>query len=504
MIFESLTVFFLLSKKQPHYLAGVPFYTFCAMSTLMLALFSADPQAAETPALVIGVSESTGNILKDTDLTRGEELSLQAAIERALNKSPSIVLLKNNLRTSEINYQNAWDTMFLPAINLKFAQDSKKTVTHLGGRAADLKNNDLDERGYPTSSAYLELGKYRLFNFFKDWTSYQQARLDWENTQKAYSESIRSIRVDVTTKFFSYKTRMEKLESAKRSVDISEAILMNVKSQVRKGDAKEQDINSAQVDVLNARNEFNKLQTTSKTAFWDLNLALGDPVDTPYRIKEEIRFVPLKLSLEQAIKIYEENAPSKRNSAVALRKAELALELAEKDRIPLPSIDFSGIKIGVANTFHGATPTYANDGGSSKNMDISASVSFTIPILGPGGFLKIRTVEASRIARDNAEIGYREQIRKDHIAIFNAINGIKENELAIDNAKQAFINSQKILDDLFSKIGSQTTNRLEIRDAIKTARESDLSLADSIQGHLASKLGLAQTLGLDHLPGDIY
>lgn len=491
MNFESIALFFTFMKKSSRFLTGS-----------ILCILSVNSMAAEAPSVIGGLSETTGNILKDTDLNRGEDLTLQAAIERALSKSPAIVVLKNNLRTAEIGYQNAWDTMFLPSVNFTLSQTSSKTVTHLGGRAKEIKNNNLDERGYPTSSAYLELGKYTLFNFFKDWTAYQQAKLTWENTQKAYSESIRGNRVEVTTKFFAYKTQMEKLESAKRSVDISEAILMNVKSQVRKGDAKEQDINSAHVDLLNAKNEFNKLQKTSKTAFWDLNLALGDPIDTPYKIKEEIKFVPLKLGLEQAIKIYEENAPSKRNAAVALRTAELTLQLAEKERVPLPKVEFSGIKIGTENKYHGAVASYTN--GSSKNMDISATVSFTIPILGPGGFLKSRNIESSRIARDNAEIGYREQLRKDHIGIFNSINGIKESELAIDNAKQSFINSQKILDDVFSKLGSKSTNRLEIRDAIKTARESDLTLADSIQGHLAAKLGLAQTLGLDHLPGDIY
>lgn len=495
MIFDPTTLFFAFLKRHHPFSAGVIFY-FMGFSFLSV-------QAADAPPVIMGISESTGNILKDTDLSRGEILSLQAAIERALSRSPTMVLLKNGLRSTEIGYQNAWDVMFLPKIDLEFHQDSSKTVTHLGGRPEGERNNDLDERGYPTSSAYLSLGKYTLFNFFRDWTSYQQAKLDWENAQKQYSESIRTLRVDVTGKFFTYKTRMDQLDAAKRSVDIAEAILALVKSQVRKGEAKDTDVTSASVDLLNAKNAYNKLQVTSKTAFWDLNLVLGDPVDTPYRIKEEIKFVPLKLTLEQSIKIYEENAPSKRNSAITLRKAELSLETAEKSRWPMPKVEFSGIKVGVENTYHGATPTYTNEG-TSKNMDISASVSITIPLLGTGGFLGGRTIETSRISRDNAEIGYREQLRRDHITIFNAINGIKENELSIEISRQSFNGSQKILDELLSKIGSQTTNRLEIRDAIKSARDSEQSLSESIQGHLAAKLTLAQTIGLDHLPGDIY
>ena len=62
----------------------------------------------------------------------------------------------------------------------------------------------------------------------------------------------------------------------------------------------------------------------------------------------------------------------------------------------------------------------------------------------------------------------------------------------------------KVLEKLFGDIAKGAVNRLELRDALGQARQSELQLKDAFLAHLKAKLELSKVLGLNKLPGDIY
>ncbi|MGK5084095.1 TolC family protein [Bdellovibrionota bacterium FG-1] len=431
-----------------------------------------------------------------------EPLTLEKAIKRAVANNRPMQAQRLSLRSSEIGYDNAWDQMFMPGIALRLNSTSTYTVGHLPGDLHTAQGNATDLHGYPASSAGLTLGSYTLFNFWRDWNAYEQARLDWTRTKEMFSESVRQLRFQVTTQFFTLKIEQEKVDAGKRSVDIAEAIVELVKSRVKKGSATESDVSSATVDLLNSQNDLGSRMTAAKMALWTLNQTLGDPIDTLYAVQGAIQFVPLKLTPDQALKIYMDQSPSMKNAKKDLKKADLSVEVAEKSQLPLPTISFSGITVGYTNGYYGSGHEYTS--GSGVNLDVSAGISLSIPILGPGGFLGSRNVESARISRTQTELNYQETGNRDAVNIYNAIYRIQRTEEAIANNKQTFERSTALLDSLVGKLSSETTSRLEIRDAINQARSSEIQLLDTNLGHLNDKLGLAALIGLDHLPGDPY
>ena len=432
-------------------------------------------------------------------------LNLERAIARAYARSRLIQQHIIAYRQAELSYDTAFATMFLPSVSLGLSssQAGFGIVKLPGSTDPALGTN----RGYPTTSAVsLSLGEYRIFNFWKDWLTYESALLSWERQKQVYRENLRAVRFDVINRYFTYLTVQEKLEGAKRSIDIAEAIIESVKSNIRLKKAQSTDLASSIVDLLSAKNDFNRQATQSKASLWSLNEILGDAIDTEYRLEDTIKYTPLAISIEQGLKLSNEYSPSLRGARLALRGSELSLQRAELERLPLPSVSLSGITLQATNAYRSSSPTAltTSPAVSSGYLEVNMSLSFSIPLYGPSGFLNGRTIEQARLSRDSAEISYRDAAFNIERDISNRITQIKQDEKTIENSRNAFTSSSEVLDGLLARMSKGEMSRLELRDAIRQARESQFALNDAILSHLNNKLELAKSIGIDHLPGDVY
>jgi outer membrane protein TolC len=430
----------------------------------------------------------------------GDALTLDAAIRRALAANRTVQLQKLSLRSSELTYQNAWDAMFMPSASLNANSGASASFAQL-----DTHGNTVSaDHGYPASTLDLNLGTFTLFNGWKDWIQYQQASLDWTRASEVYAESVRQVRFSVITAYFRLRAEQEKLDAGARAVQIADAILELVKSRVRRRQATEVDVSSSSVDLLNAKNDYAFSEASERSALWNLNQLLGDPVGTAYQIKDTIRFAPVTLTAAQALKIYWERAPTVRNGKHDVKRAEMDVELAEKNQLPLPKVVFNGVTLSYGNTYYGGVYAPFSDAPGSPNVGVSVSVGVSLPIYGQGGFLGSRTVAQSEIARERADLLYQDAANRDVASVYGAFAAIKRDEETIANDRQVFENSATLLDDRFGKLASGAISRLELRDALTQARNSEVNLLESNVTHLIDKLTLAQLIGVDRLPGDIY
>ncbi|MEK6705994.1 MAG: TolC family protein [Bdellovibrionota bacterium] len=445
--------------------------------------------------------KTTRKISSNSNITL---LTLNAAIKKALDNNYTIQSQRLTLRLAELTHDRSWNTMFMPSVSLNLNAPSNYTVANIPSKISrdtgDINNN----HGYPASTLTLSLASYTLFNFWRDWLTYEQAQLDWLRAKEAFHESTRTVRFDVIKQFFAHKTALDRLETAKRSVDIAEAIVELIKSRVKLKKATEQDLSSSTVDLLNARNELAKKEISAKGSLWTLNYLLGDPVGQEYMIEEKIVFTPLKLTSQEAVKIYSESSPSIKTAKTDLKKKELAVELAEKNRLPLPKVSFSGINISYSNGYYGTRSDINSGSSGNVNLDVSTAITLTLPIIGPGGLFDKNTIEQAVVERDQSEVSYRDTLSRDHAVVNQLVFTIKEGESTISNTKKAMESSVSLLDELFSQLSSNSVPRLELKDAIKQARESEIDLAEAILNHLTNKLTLAQTIGMDQIPGDPY
>ncbi len=434
---------------------------------------------------------------------RTDQLSYAEAVKRALDKNFAMQNLRINFDNAKMNFDNAWDAMFLPSVNLNLSSASNYTLTHLTQTPADQAGPPGHAKGYPRSVIELNLGSYTLFNSWKDRITYDMASLAFEREKQRYREQERAVRFAVAGAYFRLFIDQEKLDAANRSVVISEAIYNVVKSGRRIGKSSDSDVSSANVDLLNAKTQNSETARNIKSSLWALNQLLGDPNDTQYRLTTELPYVKLRLTLAEAIKIYESESPSIRDARLSVNNASMALDLAEKNRLPLPKIALSGLVLSYGNAYYGSSQALSTGTSPDGNINISASISLSIPIIGPGGIINGRTMAQARNARDLAELSYTQRKSDDLILIRNLIEATVVQEATIENQKTVAETTAELLEKLVGEMPNRRIPRLELRDALTQARQAELSFKDAALNHFTAKLGLATLIGADHLPGDM-
>lgn len=436
-------------------------------------------------------------------------LSLDDAIQAAYDRNRTIQQAKLVFEDAQLTYDNAWDAMFMPSISLTLSSTAYSTIGRFArSEAANLEGNTrtaTNAHGFPDSSAALSLGEYTLFNFWRDQLTYENARLSYERAKETLEEAKRTVKFEVIGAYFNLKTAVEQLDVARRSVKISRAILKLIQSRKRIGKASSTDVSSAKVDLLIEKNNFNDTASTVRTAKWALNQLLADPVGSNYRLKSLLKYNLLRMSKRQAFETFLANSATIKDARMLVLQGQNNLKLAQKNRLPLPTVSLSGVTFTYGDTYYGGSFSRTTTSRTFEgNFNISASVSLTLPILGEGGLFSHRTVASARIFRDSAEVSYRQSTQTGYTTILTTIDSILREQTNIKNQKEAFDENSSVLDSLFSGLASGEISRLELRDAITRARLSEFELKASILNHLNQKLALADLIGVNELPGDSF
>jgi len=427
-----------------------------------------------------------------------EILTLKMAVDRSMANNQDLKENKLALRTSELTYDDAWDQMYMPKISLILNSNAAQTLGSLPGATGGTADYN---HGYPSSSAEVALGQYTLYNFGRDKLVFDQAKLQWKRDQETYEEQKRTIRFSVVNAFWTLKSHIDKLNAFERSVEIADAIVKLQESRVFLQKANWTDVSSSTVDLVATKNLRDQANTDVQSALYALNVLLGDPVGHRYQIDEEIVFLPIKVTEEILYQTYLAESPDTKTSLMNFLKSQLALELTEKNLLPLPTIKFSGVTVGYGNNYYGGAMGTYTQGPGVNNFDISAGINLTVPLTGPGGLFGSRTVELSQIQRETSEVHIGNVANKGRQSIFQIVQNIRQFERTVENNKQGYKNSMNVLESVFERfMNHQQVGRLEIRDAINTARDSETALDDAILTHLNYKTQLAAFIGVDYLP----
>ena len=438
-----------------------------------------------------------------------EELTLEAAIAKGLRSNPAIVGRRLDQEINEMSYQTAWEKMFLPSLSFNAVTTSYYSVGQLGHSPATMPNKEAGrgnmQHGAPTGTqTYLGLGQYTLFNFGKDRDTYEIAKMNMERSRQTMKEAERQIRFDVISKVYTLKTKQDLLDISKRTVDSAKAVVELVRSRIAVGKAKENDLSSADVDLLTAQNQLLGDETTYNQSLWDVNTILGDELNHKYLIKAKIDFKKMKMTMEEALKAFQDNAPAIRDAKLSLESARIAYRRAQKDSLPLPTVTFTGINLGYAMGTTKSTPIRDTTGGStSGNFDIVTGLNFTIPLWGDGGFLGGRTRRAAEIAEEKAEIALRVASNASEYGIRSIYTQFSQQETSIENAQKIYRDTGKIFEAALHGLqGSANFNRLELKDAITQLRSAEQNYTNLVLSHYALKLSLASAIGVDEFPED--
>jgi outer membrane protein TolC len=426
-----------------------------------------------------------------------QELKLSDAIERGIKMNPDLLQQKINLRSSELYYEDARDIMYSPSVSLGINSYYATKVGKVHG-PKNYTSNDL--KNYTEQSLQLTLGQYTIYNFGKDKLLYDQAKLDWTRAKDVFEESKRAVKFQIIIAFWTLQSAKDKLHSYERSVNIAQSILDLQKSRLPLGKTTETDISSSLVDLMNVKNLRDTAESSFIAATLNLNILLGDPSGTNYIINEEISFLPIKVTEKVLYETYLAQSPDIKNARKDFIKAQMNLELSEKNRLPLPAIKFNGINLTYTPKYYSSSATL-NPAGSNTNLNVSTYIGFTLPLSGPGGLFGNRVIEGAEIQVSLANLALTNTANRDLQTILQTVRNIRQYETTIDNNRQLYASSISVLESVFKKfVNDKSVSRLEIRDALAQARDSEIGLSEAILSHLTNKTQLASFIGVDYLP----
>jgi len=435
--------------------------------------------------------------------TRGlaslELLTVEKAVAKALQRSPTLLDRKLDQESREITYENAWKRFYLPNVSLGAAASSALSVGQMPGSATSVTGRTALDRGTPASAIAVSVGEYTLYNFGRDKDIYELAKKNYERSGQTMKETERAVRFDTIRKFFSVRTTQDLLDVAQRSVESAEAIYELVKSRVPLGKATSTDLSSAEVDLINSKNALIQAEISARQTLWDLNRAMGEPIDRTYKIHADLKAKKLRMTLEEAVAMYKENSPAIKDAKLALESAKLNLRYVEKSLLPLPTLKFSGLTFGY--TFGPTQTTLNRTTSNNGNFNITAAMSISIPLIGDGGFFAQRQIRDAEISVERAELSFRNAANQTEIDVRALWGRIQDQLKTINLNERKFQEAANVFDSVLQQVQRSTVvNRLEIKDGIEQVRLAEQDLSSAILTYYDLQYILASTLGVDELP----
>ena len=433
---------------------------------------------------------STGNARK---------ISLKDAIDLAFIQNLDFAQTAKNFEVTKIGYDTAWRSFFLPSVSLSSTASSSYTLGAIPDTPANVDWKDHRNHGYPTSSIALNIASYTLFNFWRDRIAFNSAKLSFERAEQSYQEAKRNLKFQVINAYFQSKLNQETLEAAERSSLIAKTVLRLVKSRVSINLASQNEIDSATVDMNDAKIQVDQASTQYTSGLYSLNLLLNLPSTTLLDLTTPLEHKPSTLTETQILTQYRQTSPAIRSAKLGLQLAQNSLEIAEKNRLPLPTISFSGLSISYGNTYGGGTNAYSSTGSSAPGgqIELMAAINLTLPLYGPGGFLGSETIRSARIQAEVADIQLQSVNISSESQVKTAFGQLKLIHEQLITNKQSYESSAQLLDRIVSQLSTKPANRLELRDALARARDTELLFLRSTFDYISTKNTLYGLIGMD-------
>lgn len=249
-------------------------------------------------------------------------LSLESAVQLAMNKNTDIVIAKNQINSAEFALKEARGN-YLPKLSLdaSYNRNIEKQViffpnaTGTGSTATELgSNNDY------SSSLGLTIPAYSKYN-----SSTKKIAEVTLNYQREVAKGTQQTIVNTVKKaYFNYLIAQEIERVQQNQLRNSEENLQDIQKRRTQGTLTDYDLTSAKVQVAQAKNSLLEAQSNIIPAANDLKLLLGLDTNTVLKLTEPIVLLESELVFEASVdKVLEQNS--------TLKQLELNIDLNEKE-----------------------------------------------------------------------------------------------------------------------------------------------------------------------------
>ena len=430
----------------------------------------------------------------------GRILDLRSVIEEGFRRNPFQQIRGQQKEQIELLKTDLFQSFWLPTLSLNLQTSNQKIDRW---RESSQSTPGMGAQQAPNGSLGLVFQEYTLFNWGRDYLQYQNDKQTLNRANQQLLEARRRLKFSLISQYFNmirFKAIKGILQEQLRQTSFIHR-LAREKLQLRKIRAQE---------YYQTRSEYLRAQTEYQQSLYDVGLAeeemanlLGDEYRGAYRSVEQLKFLSVNTTMDEAMKLAQEQSVEYRNAKLAYDNASRSYEKTLKDNLPLPKFSFNLGSYTTGFDPDGTSWNYQTTPGN-RNIELVAGINMSWTILGEGGFFNSRVNQQAFLAKRISEIGFFNIRRQLDVKVRTIYRTVRYQEQKVEIAefqrKNAQSNYDSVLDNYIAGRATYSDIKLAIDNLVGSQTNSENVKFD----HLLKKLELADFMGLEDFPGENF
>ncbi|MFH0703028.1 MAG: TolC family protein [bacterium] len=424
---------------------------------LMLLIFSFSSKVQANEHLI--------NLIK-ANIEKGDALTLEQCIEFAIDNNPNITSAKNTAKVIESKVSQA-KSNYLPQLNLSTGYDRRNSSTD---SSYDKSSNQMQ--------ANITLNQV-IYDFGKIASNVKIQNYNLKSSESDLDNTVIQTVFYVKKAYYGVLSAVKSKEVYTKAVDQYNDLLKQANAFYKEGLKPKIDVTTAEVNLSNAKLNLIKADNAVKTAYANLNNAIGISDALNYNLKDNLVFSKYDIDFQNALDNAYNNRPDLKTIAVKESSASESVKLSKKNYLP----ELNG---------------FSNYGFGGKGFPLdngwSVGANITLPVF--NGFLtknKIKEAEANlNVVKSNEEILKQNallDVQQAYISFIEAEKSIPVAELITKQAKENF-------DIAIGRYKVGVGNHIEVKDAELTYRNAELTKIQALYDYNIAVSNLERAMGI--------
>ncbi len=430
----------------------------------------------------------------------GRAIDLRSLLEEGFRRNPFEQIRGQQREQIELLKTDLWQKFWLPTVSLELDTSNHRIDRF---RESNQSTPNMGAQNAPTGSLGLVIDEYTLFNWGREYLEYQNSKQTLQRANQKLSEARRRLKFSLINQYFNLIRTKEIKRIRQEQLRQTSFIhrLAREKLQLRKIRAQE---------YYQTRSEYLRSQTDYQESLFDVSLQeeelanlLGDEWRGSYSTNEQLKYISVNTSLEEALKLAENQSVDYRDAKLQYDNASRSYEKTLKDNLPLPKFSFN---LGTYRTGfdpEGSSWLYQTTPGN-RNIELVAAIDMKWNLLGEGGFFNSRNNQQAFLNKRIAEINYFNIKRQLEVKIRTIYKTLRFLEQRVQISQFQHKNAQSNYDSVLDNYIGATATYADIKLAIDNLVNSHINTENVKFEHLLKKLELADYMGLEDFPGETF
>lgn len=443
---------------------------------------------------------------KDLKDTAGRNLDLRSVIEEGFRRNPFQQIRGQQKEQIELAKTNLWQSFWLPKLSLS-VNSGPHQIDRWRTSSQDTGLNTGGPTDAPGGAVRLGFDQYTVFNWGRDYLEYQNNKQTLNRANVALLEEKRRLKFSLISQYFNMIRVKEILRVKQEQLRQTSFIHRFARERLQLRKIRAQEYYQTRSEYLRSQTEYNQAMYDVGLAEEDLANVLGDEYQGSYRTVEQLKYVAVNTTMEEALSAALIQSVDYRNAKLAYDTASRTYDKTLKDNLPLPrfTVDLGTYQQAFnPGGLGGSQWNYFTTSPGYRNIDLAASVNMTWTIFGDGGFFNSRINQNAYLQKRISEISFFNIKRQLEVKVRTIYKTLRFLEQKVEVATFQKKNAQKNYDSVLDNYMGGRASYPDIKLAVDNLVLASVNEENVKYEHLQRKLELADYMGLEDFPGENF